>query len=69
MYVYSPEALHITRHFNRDVQDTDTKPPVDPGDQWVRLQSLDGFCYLVKRKVANASGTIRNMLDSDGTRH
>ncbi|KAF8184844.1 BTB/POZ protein [Pholiota molesta] len=48
-----------------DIQDTETKPPVDPGDQWVRLQSLDGFCYLVKRKVANASGTIRNMLDSD----
>ena len=32
--------------------------------EWVRLQSSDGFSYLVKRKVAEASGTIRNMLDS-----
>jgi transcription elongation factor B subunit 1 len=34
--------------------------------EWVRLQSSDGFSYLVKRKVAEASGTIRNMLDSTG---
>lgn len=34
--------------------------------EWVRLQSLDGFSYLVKRKVAETSGTIRNMLDSTG---
>ncbi|KAH9476266.1 Elongin-C [Psilocybe cubensis] len=33
---------------------------------WVRLQSTDGFSYLVKRKVAQASGTIRNMLDPEG---
>ncbi|KJA22480.1 hypothetical protein HYPSUDRAFT_40857 [Hypholoma sublateritium FD-334 SS-4] len=33
--------------------------------QWVRLQSTDGFSYLVKRKVAEASGTVRNMLDSE----
>lgn len=33
---------------------------------WVRLQSSDGFSYLVKRKVAEASGTVRNMLDSTG---
>jgi hypothetical protein len=42
----------------------------DVGEQqqpeWVRLQSLDGFSYLVKRKVAEGSGTIRNMLDSTG---
>ncbi|KAF9559980.1 POZ domain-containing protein [Agrocybe pediades] len=31
--------------------------------EWVRLQSTDGFSYLVKRKVIQASGTIRNMLD------
>jgi len=35
------------------------------GSEWVRLQSTDGFSYLVKRKVAQASGTIRNMLDSE----
>ncbi|PPQ93129.1 hypothetical protein CVT25_003661, partial [Psilocybe cyanescens] len=34
--------------------------------EWVRLQSSDGFSYLVKRKVAQASGTIRNMLDPEG---
>ncbi|KAF8965424.1 BTB/POZ protein [Flammula alnicola] len=34
--------------------------------EWVRLRSTDGFSYLVKRKVAEASGTIRNMLDSEG---
>ncbi|PPQ72549.1 hypothetical protein CVT24_004887 [Panaeolus cyanescens] len=31
--------------------------------QWVRLTSEDGFSYLVKRNVAKASGTIKNMLD------
>ena len=36
------------------------------GSEWVRLQSTDGFSYLVRRKVAQASGTIRNMLDSEG---
>ncbi|KAF8154772.1 BTB/POZ protein [Crassisporium funariophilum] len=30
---------------------------------WVRLQSSDGFTFLVRRKVAQSSGTIRNMLD------
>jgi hypothetical protein len=29
----------------------------------VRLETTDGFTYLVKRKVALASGTMRNMLD------
>ncbi|KDR76246.1 hypothetical protein GALMADRAFT_468378 [Galerina marginata CBS 339.88] len=33
--------------------------------EWVRLQSSDGFSYLVKRKVAQSSGTIRNMLDHE----
>ncbi|KAF9476234.1 POZ domain-containing protein [Pholiota conissans] len=49
----------------RDTQEIEKKSSAEPQDQWVRLQSIDGFCYLVKRKVANASGTIRNMLDSD----
>lgn len=35
------------------------------GSEWVRLQSSDGYSYLVKRKVAQASGTIRNMLDPE----
>ncbi|KAF9531420.1 BTB/POZ protein [Crepidotus variabilis] len=33
---------------------------------WVRLQSSDGFSYLVRRKVAQTSGTIRTMLDPLG---
>jgi hypothetical protein len=37
------------------------------GDEWVRLQSTDGFSYLVRRKLASTSGTIKNMLDADGT--
>jgi transcription elongation factor B subunit 1 len=37
-----------------------------PQSEWVRLQSSDGFSYLVKRTVAEASGTVRNMLDSTG---
>ncbi|EDR09672.1 uncharacterized protein LACBIDRAFT_318989 [Laccaria bicolor S238N-H82] len=37
---------------------------VEPKDSdWVRLETTDGFTYLVKRKVALASGTMRNMLD------
>jgi transcription elongation factor B subunit 1 len=31
--------------------------------EWVRLQSVDGFSYLVRKNIAQASGTIRNMLD------
>lgn len=33
---------------------------------WVRLQSNDGFSYLVRKKVAQTSGTIRTMLDPSG---
>ncbi|CAA7262529.1 unnamed protein product [Cyclocybe aegerita] len=40
--------------------------PAQKDSDWVRLQSTDGFCYLVPRKVANMSGTIRNMLDPTG---
>lgn len=31
-------------------------------EDWIRLVSDDGYSYLVKRKVAMASGTLRNML-------
>ncbi|KAF8811227.1 POZ domain-containing protein [Phlegmacium glaucopus] len=46
----------------RDVPNADEQQQ----SKWVRLQSSDGFAYLVKRKVAEASGTIRNMLDPTG---
>lgn len=37
-----------------------------PENEWVRIESNDGFSYLVKRKVAETSGTMRNMLDPNG---
>ncbi|KAJ2930425.1 hypothetical protein H1R20_g6664, partial [Candolleomyces eurysporus] len=35
-------------------------------NDWVRIESSDGFSYIVKRKVAQASGTMNNMLDPHG---
>ena len=40
---------------------TNGKNPED----WIRLISTDGYSYLVKRKVAVMSGTLRNMLNND----
>ncbi|KAJ3928884.1 MAG: BTB/POZ protein [Lentinula lateritia] len=37
----------------------------DPED-WVRIISNDGYTFLLKRKVANMSGTIKNSLDETG---
>jgi len=34
-------------------------------DQWVRLTSTDGFSFMVRRKVATASGTLKSMLSRD----
>ncbi|KAI0047892.1 POZ domain-containing protein [Auriscalpium vulgare] len=34
-------------------------------DDWVRVTSTDGFSFLVKRKVAVKSGTLKSMLDED----
>ena len=34
-------------------------------DEWVRLTSNDGYHYLVKRKVAMCSGTLKNMLSAE----
>jgi hypothetical protein len=31
----------------------------------VCITSKDGYSFMVKRKVANISGTLRNMLDAD----
>lgn len=36
-------------------------------NEWVRIISKDGFSYLIRRKVALGSGTLKNMLDSDST--
>ncbi|TEB19126.1 POZ domain-containing protein, partial [Coprinellus micaceus] len=35
-------------------------------NDWVGLESNDGFSYLVRRKVAQTSGTMRAMLDPNG---
>ncbi|KIK64034.1 hypothetical protein GYMLUDRAFT_161848, partial [Collybiopsis luxurians FD-317 M1] len=35
-------------------------------EEWVRIISNDGYTFLVKRKVANMSGTIKNSLDTEG---
>ncbi|KAG6919818.1 hypothetical protein DXG01_000322 [Tephrocybe rancida] len=38
----------------------------EPSDtDWIRVTSIDGFSYMVRRKVANVSGTMRNMLDEN----
>ncbi len=37
-------------------------------NEWVRLTSVDGYHYLVRRKVAVCSGTLRNMLSEDGSK-
>ncbi|KIL65090.1 hypothetical protein M378DRAFT_186539 [Amanita muscaria Koide BX008] len=31
---------------------------------WVRVTSADGFAFLIRRKIANVSGTMRSMLDT-----
>ncbi|KAJ3555213.1 hypothetical protein NM688_g2699 [Phlebia brevispora] len=42
---------------------TNTKSSED----WIRLVSSDGFSYLVKRKVAMGSGTLKNMLSAESS--
>ncbi|KAF5309921.1 hypothetical protein D9619_010604 [Psilocybe cf. subviscida] len=46
-------------------KEKETSGTPSKGEEWVRLQSTDGFSYLVRRKLANTSGTIKNMLDAD----
>jgi hypothetical protein len=39
---------------------------LEPKDSdWVMVTSTDGFSFMVRRKVANISGTMRNMLDTE----
>ena len=35
-------------------------------NDFVLLESYDGFTFVVPRKVACASGTLKSMLDEDG---
>ncbi|EIW56079.1 POZ domain-containing protein [Trametes versicolor FP-101664 SS1] len=37
----------------------------DKVNEWVRLTSTDGYEFLVKRKVAACSGTLRNSLSAE----
>ncbi|KAF9499250.1 POZ domain-containing protein [Pleurotus eryngii] len=34
---------------------------------WIRITSRDGFSFLAKRNVVNASGTLKNMLDTESS--
>ncbi|GLB42361.1 putative SKP1 family protein [Lyophyllum shimeji] len=44
----------------------DAEMRAEPSDNdWIRVTSNDGFSYMVKRKIANVSGTMKNMLDMD----
>ncbi|KAF8634702.1 hypothetical protein AX15_000758 [Amanita polypyramis BW_CC] len=31
---------------------------------WIRVTSADGFTFMIRRKIANISGTMRSMLDT-----
>ncbi|KAJ8456647.1 hypothetical protein ONZ45_g18638 [Pleurotus djamor] len=35
--------------------------------EWIRITSRNGFSYLAKRSVVDASGTLKNMLDADSS--
>lgn len=37
----------------------------DSSEDWIRITSNDGYSFLVKRKVATRSGTLKSMLDED----
>jgi hypothetical protein len=37
-------------------------------DEWVRITSSDGHSFLIKRRMANASGTLKNMLSADSSK-
>ncbi|KAI0635422.1 POZ domain-containing protein [Trametes polyzona] len=39
----------------------------DKMNEWVRLTSNDGYDFLVKRKVAMCSGTLRNSLSEESS--
>ncbi|KAJ7263019.1 BTB/POZ protein [Mycena rebaudengoi] len=43
-----------------------TNAPQAAENDWVRITSDDGYSFLVRRNVAIASGTMRDMLDTAG---
>ncbi|KAH7908795.1 BTB/POZ protein [Hygrophoropsis aurantiaca] len=43
----------------------DVEMNADKPSDWVRLTSSDGYSFLIKRKVAMMSGTLKNMLSVD----
>ncbi|KAF5354015.1 hypothetical protein D9756_007050 [Leucocoprinus leucothites] len=36
-------------------------------NDWVRITSTDGFSFIVRRKTAKASGTMKTMLDTSSS--
>jgi len=44
----------------------DVQMPAQSQDtDWVRVTSTDGFSFIVRRKVANVSGTMKDMLNTE----
>ncbi|KAF8904956.1 BTB/POZ protein [Mucidula mucida] len=46
-------------------EDVEMSGSADSANDWVRIISSDGFAFVVKRSIANISGTIRNSLDME----
>lgn len=63
MQVSNSTPDFLTKTLNKMQSDKDVNDPED----WVRVESNDGYSFLVKRKVANVSGTMRNALESSGS--
>ncbi|KAK0490332.1 hypothetical protein IW261DRAFT_7291 [Armillaria novae-zelandiae] len=54
------------RVFNQSTVMADVETKAESKDEdWVRIESNDGFSFLVRRRVANISGTIKNSLDTE----
>jgi len=44
-----------------------SEEPTEQPSEWVRINSKDGFSFLIKRSAAIGSGTLANMLSTEGT--
>ena len=65
LYLLSKELLFCGRHEVDQMYLTKQSDEKDKMNEWVRLTSTDGYDYLVRRKVAMCSGTLKNMLSSE----
>ncbi|CAK5274294.1 unnamed protein product, partial [Mycena citricolor] len=51
---------------SQDAPQMDVDTDSSSGNDWVRVTSEDGHSFLVRRKIAEVSETMRDMLDSSG---